>query len=95
MPYLTVENKISFLPFILFAEINSLSAHNLVAPYKLIGAAALSVLNAITFFTFDSGGRASVSCYDWSKESNNPKTIAVSIQSKLVADWVDSNYGTE
>ena len=49
----------------------------------------------ITFFTFDSGGRASVSCYDWSKESNNPKTIAVSIQSKLVADWVDSNYGTE
>ena len=30
---------------------NSLSETSLVAPYKLIGAAALSVLNAITFFT--------------------------------------------
>ena len=48
-----------------------------------------------TFFTFSSGGRASVTCYNWSKQSNNQITIAVSIQSKLVADWVDSNYGTE
>ena len=35
----------------LFDEMNSLSETSLVAPYKLIGAAALSVLNAITFFT--------------------------------------------
>ena len=30
---------------------NNLSEHNLVAPYKFIGAAALSVDNAITFLT--------------------------------------------
>ena len=36
----------------MFAEINSLSEHNLVAPYKLTCAAALSVDNAITFLTF-------------------------------------------
>ena len=29
---------------------NNLSEHNFVAPYKLIGAAALSVDNVITFF---------------------------------------------
>ena len=34
----------------LFAAIISLSEHNLDAPYKLIGAAALSVDKLITFF---------------------------------------------
>ena len=45
---LTVEG-----PLKLLAEINSLSDVNLDAPYKFTGAAALSVLNATTFFTFD------------------------------------------
>ena len=35
----------------LFAAVNNLSDTNLVAPYKLIGLAALSVDSAITFFT--------------------------------------------
>ena len=51
LPYLTIENTIFFLPTILFALIKSLSEHNLVAPYKFIGAAALSVESAITFLT--------------------------------------------
>ena len=33
------------------AAINNLSEHNFVAPYKFIGAAALSVERAITFLT--------------------------------------------
>ncbi len=48
-----------------------------------------------TFFTFNSGGRSSITCYDQRGEFNNRVNIGVSIQSKLVADWVDSNYGTE
>ena len=36
---------------ILFAAQNNLSEHNLVAPYKFIGATALSVERATTFFT--------------------------------------------
>ena len=35
----------------LLAATNNLSEHSLVAPYKLIGLAALSVESAITFFT--------------------------------------------
>ena len=35
----------------LFAETNNLSEHNLVAPYKLIGATALSDDKATTFST--------------------------------------------
>ena len=35
----------------LFAAINNLSEHNFVAPYKLTGAAALSVDKATTFLT--------------------------------------------
>ena len=42
-PYRTTSaNHVTFM----FAAINNLSEHNLVAPYKLIGAAALSVLSA-------------------------------------------------
>ena len=36
----------------MFATLNSLSEHNLVAPYKFMGDDALSVDKAITFFTF-------------------------------------------
>ena len=50
-PYLTTENFIVFFPTILLADIKSLSEQSLVAPYKFIGAAALSVESAITFFT--------------------------------------------
>ena len=53
-PYLTQLKDISLSPFILLAATNNLSAHNLVAPYKFIGAAALSVLKAIIFFTLHS-----------------------------------------
>ena len=35
----------------MLADINNLSLHNLVAPYKFIGAAALSVDRAKIFFT--------------------------------------------
>ena len=52
LPYLTTENFISLLPLILFAEINNLSEVNLVAPYKFIGAAALSVERATTDLTW-------------------------------------------
>ena len=51
-PYLTILNEIFCLPLILLAAINNLSAHSFVAPYKLTGAAALSVDKAITFCTF-------------------------------------------
>ena len=40
-----------FSPVILLAATNNLSEVNFEAPYKLIGAQALSVLNATTFFT--------------------------------------------
>ena len=46
-----------------------------------------------TFFILDDGGRGSVSCYDWHASTNNKKYISVSIQSKTVAGWVDSNFG--
>ena len=49
-PYLTTENE-TLLPEYVFAETKSLSEHNLVAPYKLTGETALSVLKAITFLT--------------------------------------------
>src|SRR5690606_13687273 len=42
-PYRTTENLIGLLPLILFAAINNLSEVSLVAPYRLIGAQALSV----------------------------------------------------
>src|SRR6218665_4086 len=48
LPYLTTENLIGFQPVILLAATNSLSEASLVAPYKLIGAQALSVDNATT-----------------------------------------------
>ena len=47
----------------------------------------------VTFFSFDKGGRATVTCYDWHKSMNVPKSIGVSIQSQTVSDWVDSDYG--
>ena len=51
LPYLTIEKAISFFPLILMAAINSLSEQSFVAPYRFIGELALSVDNAITFFT--------------------------------------------
>ena len=51
LPYLTTENLISLLPLILFAAINNLSDVSLVAPYKFIGAQALSVDSATTLDT--------------------------------------------
>ena len=51
LPYLTTENLVLCLPAKLLATTNNLSEHSLVAPYKLIGLAALSVESAITFFT--------------------------------------------
>ena len=51
-PYLTTLNFKSLDPTILLAAVNNLSEHNLVAPYKFIGAAALSVLRAVTLFIF-------------------------------------------
>jgi hypothetical protein len=50
-PYLTVLRIIFFSPTILFADEINLSATNFVAPYKLIGEAALSVDRDITFST--------------------------------------------
>ena len=48
-PYLTTENLVLCFPDKLLAAINNLSEHNLVAPYKFIGLAALSVERARTF----------------------------------------------
>ena len=42
---------IFFFPIILFAETKSLSEQSFVAPYKFIGADALSVDRATTFLT--------------------------------------------
>ena len=53
LPYLTIEKVISFAPVKLFAEENNLSEQSFVAPYRFIGAAALSVDNATTFLTSD------------------------------------------
>ena len=50
-PYLTTENLIGFVPLILLAATNNLSDVSLVAPYKFIGAHALSVDNATTLVT--------------------------------------------
>ena len=54
LPYLTTEKRTSREPFMLLAATNNLSLHNLVAPYRLIGAAALSVDNATTCLTPES-----------------------------------------
>ena len=54
-PYLTTLYLISLLPFMLFAEMNSLSEHSLVAPYKFIGEDALSVDKATTFVFYYPG----------------------------------------
>ena len=48
-PYLATENLKSLFPTILLAETKSLSEQSFVAPYKFIGAQALSVDNATTF----------------------------------------------
>ena len=50
-PYRTTEKCRSLSPLTLLAAMNNLSEHNLVAPYKFMGAAALSVLNATTLLT--------------------------------------------
>ena len=50
-PYRTTEKIVSVWADKEFDETNNLSATNFVAPYKLIGLAALSVDKAITFFT--------------------------------------------
>src|SRR5690606_36468589 len=47
-PYLTTEKRMGFQPVTLFAATNNLSEANLVAPYKFIGAQALSVDKATT-----------------------------------------------
>ena len=54
LPYLTTENTRFFSPLILLAAINNLSEASFVAPYKFIGAHALSVDNATHFVTLDS-----------------------------------------
>ena len=46
-----------------------------------------------TFFSFNSGGRGSVACYDWHVDTGASKSISVSIQSETVSNWVDSNFG--
>ena len=51
LPYLTTENFVFFFPIILFAEIKILSEQSFVAPYKFLGATALSVDKDITFLT--------------------------------------------
>ena len=51
LPYLTTANLVSLSPTKLLAATKSLSEASLVAPYKLIGFAALSVESAITLFT--------------------------------------------
>ena len=50
-PYLTTEKLIFFLLFVKLEAIINLSEHNFEAPYKLIGATALSVDRATTFLT--------------------------------------------
>ena len=62
-PYLKTEKHKSFLPTILFAEVNNLSAQSLVAPYKLTGEEALSVERAKTFFT-ELSRQASIKLFD-------------------------------
>ena len=52
LPYLTTANLVSLSPTKLLAATKSLSEASLVAPYKLIGFAALSVESAITLFTW-------------------------------------------
>src|SRR6478609_2213383 len=54
LPYLTTENFIGLVPRMLLAAINNLSEASFVAPYKLMGAAALSVERATTFSTLAS-----------------------------------------
>ena len=61
-PYLTTLNFIFLLPIKLFAAINNLSEANLVAPYKFIGAAALSVLKAKTFSTLELRAASIILC---------------------------------
>ena len=51
LPYRTTLNRTSFDPLILLAAANNLSETSLVAPYKFIGAHALSVDSATTSFT--------------------------------------------
>jgi hypothetical protein len=46
-----------------------------------------------TFFNLKGEGRGSVTCYDWYKDTGYNTSISVSIQSKSVANWVDSNFG--
>jgi hypothetical protein len=61
-PYLTTEKLVFFFPTKVLADKKSLSAHNFVAPYKLIGDDALSVDKAITFFTFNSIAASIIFC---------------------------------
>ena len=51
-PYLTTEKRHPSAPDKWLAATNILSEASLLAPYKLIGLAALSVDKAITFLTF-------------------------------------------
>lgn len=46
-----------------------------------------------TFFYLNTGGRGSVTCYNWHTDTGNRMSIGVSIQSETVSNWVDSNYG--
>ena len=52
LPYRTIMDLKSRSPLMLFAAMNNLSEQSFVAPYKFIGAAALSVDKATIDFTF-------------------------------------------
>ena len=42
------------------------------------------------YFNLDSGGYASVECYDWSEKMGYPDQIRISITSKEVSDWLNT-----
>ena len=42
------------------------------------------------YFNLDSGGYASVECYDWSEKMRYPDQIRVSITSKELSDWLNT-----
>ena len=42
------------------------------------------------YFNLDTGGYASVECYDWSEKMGYPDQIRVSITSKELSDWLNT-----
>ena len=59
-PYLTTLKDNFLFPIILLAAIINLSEQSFEAPYKFMGAAALSVERLITFFTLGDAKEASI-----------------------------------